>query len=114
MVKKILLVAALTIISFHGLAAPPEGANPDSPIAKWYKSLSLPNGNNCCSIADCRQVTYRFGKNDYQVLIDNKWVDVPNKVVLHNKENITGSAVACYQFDSGVPEILCFVPNDAT
>ena len=43
-------------------AAPPDGADPNSPIGQWFQSLKQPgSGASCCSIADCRPVDYRIG-----------------------------------------------------
>jgi hypothetical protein len=97
------------------VAKPPDGADPDSPLAHWYQSLAQPEtGYPCCSVADCRTVQYRTAGDHFEAFIDRKsfgtsapddWLPVPSEHVLHRHDNPTGEAVVCWY--NG--EIRCFV-----
>ena len=101
-------------------AAAPEGTDPNSGISEWYRGLRQPDTNmGCCSIADCRPVQYRIVGDSYEFLLDDrfsgvhepKWVPVPAQRILDHTPNPTGSAVACWEPQSGV---RCFVrPTDS-
>jgi hypothetical protein len=85
--------------------APPENADPA--LAEWFQSLRQPGtGFSCCSISDCRPVSYRVGQNGYEVLIEEKWRPVPPEKVLSARENPLGRAVVCWTPAMGV---MCFV-----
>jgi hypothetical protein len=101
----LLLLAGLTAAP----AAPPAGADPNSPIGQWFQSLKQPgSGVSCCSVADCRPVDYRIGAEGYEAMLDGSWVHVPDQRVLRNQANPTARAVLCRSPISGA--ILCFVP----
>lgn len=102
---------------------PPAGA--DMSLSPWYESLKVPNnqtassGLSCCSIADCRPVRYRMADDHYEALIDtqtfgtdapNKWLRVPDEVIIKNKDNPTGEGIVCFHLKS----IRCFVPASGT
>ena len=94
-----------------------KGDYPDSPRGQWYKSLTDNNGRSCCDISDCKEVEARTINGYWEVNIKEKWYKVPADKILKNKENPTGSAVACYsQFqnevtydDNGQPVFFCFI-----
>jgi len=90
-------------------AAPPDGADPNSPVGKWFQSLKQPgSGASCCSIADCRPVDYRMGTGGYEAKLDGDWVHVPEERILHGQTNPTARAIVCRSPVNG--SILCFVP----
>ncbi len=93
-------------------AAPPLGADLNSPLAMWYRSLNNAKGENCCSVADCRR-PYAWTRIDdvYQVqmVAHTPWLRVPPENVLR-RENEAGDAVACVV--GGV--VRCFVPVPET
>ncbi|HUA76496.1 MAG TPA: hypothetical protein VMA86_02420 [Acetobacteraceae bacterium] len=106
----------LALLMANGAAAaPPLGADPESPLGHWYNSLEQPHsGISCCSLADCRPVQEKLGANHYWVFIGkqfekspNIWIEVPDDEVLH-VHNDAGQPVACWAPASG---ILCFVPG---
>jgi hypothetical protein len=115
------LVTAISL--FAGLAiagpsvgAPPPGADPDSPIAGWFRSLSDKQGVGCCSEADCRRVEYRTRSGSFEVFVDRRtfgasapdaWVAVPSDAIL-TRENPTGEGVACFY----AGRIRCFVQGN--
>jgi len=101
-------------------AAPPEGADLNSPLAGWYKSLRVPPtggenaGMSCCSIADCRPAKARLGAAGWEIergasppAAGEIWEEVPEAAVLQ-RDNPTGGAVVCVYFG----KIRCFVPPD--
>lgn len=79
-----------------GFGAPPPGADPNSPIARWVRQLETPEGWSCCSVADCRPVHVRLLPGGrWQAFIDRRsfgttapdaWVDVPNDIVRGTKK----------------------------
>jgi hypothetical protein len=113
-VRKILLanLVALTV-TMSGSAQPPAGADPNSEIAKWFKTLKNDQGLPCCDISDCRRVEARLMNGYYEVLIDQQWARVPDRAV-RTVENPMGQYIACYIYYEGTrefpPHFYCFVP----
>lgn len=118
----ITIIAALVlwIGVVSAFSAPPEGADPNSPTAQWYKSLTVPDSDAaCCSLADCREVDYRMVGSHYEAFISKKsfgkdapeqWLEVPEQSRIRPMTNPTGSGVAC--FYGGM--IRCFVEATGT
>jgi len=115
-VKSAITAVCLVLLLVTAAAArPPPGADLNSPLGQWYNSLRQPHeGMSCCALADCRPVAMRLGKSHYWVFIGkqfesapNKWLEVPNDIVLHVPNN-AGQPVACWAPASG---LLCFVPG---
>jgi hypothetical protein len=115
-----ILVANLT----QAIAAPPSDLTPNPVLSEWFKSLKQPDTSlPCCSISDCRRVDYRItGDGAYEVRIEGAWYKVPDNIILRQKGNPVGRAVACYTTIFGYTtlpgaphgdriEILCFVPE---
>jgi hypothetical protein len=98
---------------FSVSAQPPEGADPNSEIARWFRSLKSKQGALCCDISDCRRVEARSLNGHYQALIDNLWSQVPDEIVV-NVKNPTSSYIACYAYydypGDGAPHFYCFIP----
>lgn len=110
------------------LAAPPPGSDPNSALAAWYHSLTVPdnpitraNGSangGCCAQSDCRPVDYRQDDQGYLVLIGTQfpgvtephWERVPPEVVILHKDNPEGQPVACWYNQ----KLRCFVPPSET
>lgn len=106
-------VLALIVPALPRLATAEPPADADPALRPWFESLKQPgSGVSCCSIADCRPVTYRLAPNGYEALLDSGWVRVPDDRVLHNKYNPVGRAVLCRSPASG--RIYCFVPGPET
>ena len=104
--RRYILIALLPVLVMPALAQPPAGADPNSPLAQWYRSLRSPEtGGSCCSEADCRPVDARIAGDRWQIKTDTGWQDVPPERVLH-RENADGRALAC-RFAT---MIFCFVP----
>ena len=114
MLSKLLLIPAMLVLPLLARAEPPAGSNPNSPEAGWYRSLAQPKtGYGCCSIADCRPVAFRADNGHYTAFIDRQkfpggddaWHDVPDAVVIRDRPNPTGEAVACWY----ARQVRCFV-----
>ena len=104
------------------VASPPNGLDPQSRVADWFRSLKQPQtGLGCCSVADCRTATFRINEaGQYEVWIEDKWRLVPPNSVVRRESNPTGLPVVCYHrvpdwdgaHGTGYDrlEIRCFVP----
>lgn len=109
---KYLLLSAMAPALLVGTAQahPPKNANMS--YAPWFRSLRQPGtGMSCCSIADCRQTSFRIKGNHYEALIDGTWKTVPPDRILSRTDNPTGEAVVCYTPYLG---IMCFVKGPET
>ena len=105
------LVGLFLLGALPALAAPPPGADPSSPMARWYHGLKQPNGAGCCDQSDCRPTEARRVDGGWEArLPDGDWVIVPPDKVLANEAHPGGAAVLCYTPWNGV---LCFVPPQA-
>ena len=103
-------VVLLPMFAGGALGEPPTGADPNSPLGLWYRSLTAPySGMSCCSVSDCRPVEARLVDDRWEVRSVDAWVAVPPWAVL-KRENPDGRPIACL-FRGG---ILCFVPPPAT
>jgi hypothetical protein len=105
------IVSLFMLLLLAGVAAgqPPQGANPNSPLGLWYRSLTQPyNGRSCCSVADCRPVEARLAGDGWEIRVGGRWLAVPRWNVL-KRENLDGRPIACLH----AGYILCFVPPAA-
>lgn len=99
-------VALLAMFSLFSYAAPPEGADLTSPIAKWYRSLQNPvTKMSCCDWSDCRPTKARVIDGHYEVWHEDQWLPVPDHAILPQMENPVGEPVACVYFGT----VLCLV-----
>ena len=63
-IGRAILVLALIFSPYLTRAEPPADADPA--LRPWFKSLKRPgSGASCCSIADCRPVSYRLSADGY-------------------------------------------------
>jgi hypothetical protein len=92
-------------------AAPPDGADPNSVLGSWYRSLKVPGtGQSCCNVTDCRPVDSAWIEGDrWHARIDGAIIDIPASRVL-SRENPDGRGIIC----RSVWEVLCFVPPSGT
>src|SRR5215475_3561590 len=74
------------------LAQPPIGADPNSPMGLWYKSLRDGVGRACCTIADCRPVDARLNQGHWEVMMEDGWRRVWRGNVLQ-RENPDGRPI---------------------
>jgi hypothetical protein len=95
------------------MAQPPPGADPNSEIGRWFKSLKSIKGVPCCDVSDCRRVEARLVNGYYEALIDGLWSRVPDEVIT-NVRNHIGEYIACYSYYDVTrdppPHFYCFVP----
>jgi hypothetical protein len=106
----IIVTAAGMALGASGLAAQPDGADPNSPLGSWYRSLRSPDGVSCCSIADCRPIDARLVAEHWEILVPEfGWQVVPADRVL-KRENPDGRPIACRSYG----RVLCFVPPAGT
>jgi hypothetical protein len=95
-------------------AAPPAGADPNSELGRWFQSLRNSNGENCCSVADCRSpyAWRQTTSHGYQLQESEgaPWLDVPSENILR-RQNPFGDAIACIIRGGWV---RCFVPPSET
>ena len=93
-------------------SAPPPGADPNSEIGLWFRSLENSKGENCCSVADCRRpFAWRHTGTGYEVqaVAGSPWIAVPPENILR-RENLIGDAVACIVGG----QVRCFIaPQEA-
>ena len=78
------------LLATPAFAAPPPGANPDSDIARWIKTLRDPGGALCCSAADCRrtQIERRddgtrwawVGRDEFGANAPDRWMPITERV----------------------------------
>jgi hypothetical protein len=105
-------IAALAV-TLSASAQPPPGADPNSEIGKWFKSLKNEHGLPCCDVSDCRRVQARLMEGHYEAMIDEQWASVPDSKIRH-VANPTGEYIACYTYYDGTrdppPLFFCFVP----
>lgn len=113
---RLFLTSLVTLVAASSASGqPPAGADPNSEIGRWFKSLKDNRGVPCCDISDCRRVEARLVNGLYEALIDNRWAKVPQDTV-RSVENPTGQYVACYSyryydfFPEFPPYFYCFVP----
>lgn len=91
------------------LAAPPPGADPNSPIARWIRTLTAPDGRLCCSSWDCRRTALQFnddgtrwawiGKDQFGPNAPDDWRQISERVWLETKADgdpPDGRAYVCF------------------
>jgi hypothetical protein len=104
--KKVWAAAIAVMFAASASAAPPDGVDPDCPLAQWYRSLRTPDtGVSCCSVADCRPVQARQVEDHWEVLTEDGWRVVPAQRVLQRR-NMDGRPIACQVLG----RVRCFVP----
>ena len=99
-----------SVLAGVALGQPPPGADPNSPLGLWYRSLTTPySGGSCCSVADCRPVEARLVSEGWEIHVDGVWIKVSPHMVL-KRDNPDGRPIACLH--AGI--VICFVPPPAT
>jgi len=108
------LLAAATIALILGsaaaCAAPPEGADPDSPTGRWFKSLVRDDGMSCCSVSDCRPAgpdeLRATDSSSLEVRVESHWVEVPEYKIVRRDDNPIGKSIIC----RAALEVFCVIP----
>jgi hypothetical protein len=109
-----LLVAMLLVAAGPATSAPPQGADPNSPIGRWFKELRTPGGVPCCDVSDGRATRVRYVNDHWEAWIDERfeggagvgWVPIPQTAILEETDNPVGQPVVFWRPYSGV---ICFV-----
>lgn len=121
-VMRTAIVAVLLCATFAlAQAKAPSGTDANSSTARWFRSLLVPGtSSTCCGVSDCREVSFRTFGAQYQAFIDkrttddrlgffrgpDKWIPVPDNVIIRKEKNPTGRAVACWTYYHGY---FCFI-----
>lgn len=100
--------AWLVLAAFGAHAAPPAGSDPTSPMARWYRGLTIPRTSySCCDEADCRPAAARLVGGAWEAQTPaGDWVPVPANRILTDQNHPSGSAVLCFM----AGRVMCFVP----
>lgn len=103
---------AVTFAMLAIWAWPARGQQPQ-PLREWFNSLSSPAGGICCHNFDgisLEEDTWRADGGKYQVLVDGKWLDVPDLNVV-TVPNRLGRAHLWMTPDG---RVRCFIPGALT
>lgn len=112
--KALTICAVLCAVSVASQAFPPPGADPNSEIGVWFRSLRAPGtGESCCGIADCKNYPVRIIDEAYQARFGGEWLEVPKGAILSGEDNPTGDYITCiaadYYYDGNLrPRVVCF------
>ncbi len=113
------LYYVLAIMLASAFDSPVSAHDPGEPFAEWFQSLTRPDvvGGSCCSLSrDCQPTEYRLSPaptaegSEYEVLLGERWIRVPERAVIRRHDNPTGSGVLCKASSSDF--IYCFVASD--
>lgn len=104
------LLLALLLSTTLAQAAPPPGADPNSPLAVWLRSLRDVRGVGCCDQADCRRTMIRptdsggveawIGREEFGPGAPDEWRVVPGPEVRSRESRppgVRGAWVCFYQ-----------------
>lgn len=104
----LMVAAILKTTAAHGHAG-------DDALSGWYRSLTAPDGTNCCNMLDCSPTEAKIENGQWWAIDPTRikaslppqpiWLPVPPEAVLH-RENPDGRPIACIL--GGV--VKCFVP----
>jgi|SRR5882672_931266 len=79
--------------------------NVDPGIRNWFKGVKSPHGIPCCDISDGHYTSWRKSEvkgYEYEVLIEGKWLVVPEEAIIRQHDNPTGSSVIWYGIQRGL------------
>lgn len=112
-----MLIACLAIflMSTPSMARDPDGRYANSPLKSWFDNLRSAKGP-CCSDADgtaLADVDWESKNGHYRVLINGRWLDVPDDAVL-TVPNLFRRAMVWPIYIDGFPTIRCFMPGPAS
>jgi hypothetical protein len=109
---RLLAAAAIPVVmaAAGAQAAPPEGADPDSPTGQWFQSLMRLDGMSCCSVSDCRPAAPdELRSSDaagLEVRLESAWVEVPEYKIVRRDDNPLGKSIIC----RNRAEVYCVIP----
>jgi hypothetical protein len=82
-------------------------------VRAWFRNVLAPNGLPCCDISDGHRTDYDVRNGAYWVPIEGKWMEVPDRAVIHGTRNPVGQGVVWYVHQEDSILISCFVSADA-
>lgn len=88
--------------------------NVPAAIRQWVTGLKNKSGVSCCATADGwtpKAVQWDTTTKGYKVLIEDKWIDVPDDAVIHGPNKLGHAEVWYYHVD-GLPMVRCFLPGE--
>src|SRR5579883_2004870 len=93
-------VATILATAATAAAAPPEGADPNSPTGQWFQSLVREDGISCCAVSDCRPANpedLRFSESGsgLEVNIESHWETVDEGKIERREDNPLGRSIIC-------------------
>lgn len=115
----VILAAALTITlalaECHGAGAqPPPGADPNSAVGQWFRSLTRADGVNCCSESDCRPAEKGELSDvggSLSINLNGRLQPVPESKIVWREDNPLGKPIVCRTRAAGWDSTLyCVVP----
>jgi len=115
------VVVSVLLVTTLGLLAHDKRHSKVTPQQKsWFDSLRSGKGP-CCSDADgtaLSDVEWESKDGRYRVLIDGKWLDVPDEAVL-KQPNLYGPTMVWLMYNSAFggqlnTQIRCFIPGMMT
>jgi hypothetical protein len=97
-------------------AAPPPGADLDSPLHEWFETQHSVAGAWCCDVADgfiLADTDWHQAGDHYEVRIDGQWHPIPPDALRdpHGGPNPTGAAIVWYRESGTDVRIFCFTPG---
>jgi len=101
---------AVTALANTAVAAPPEGADPDSPTGQWFRSLVRDDGMSCCAVSDCRPAKpdelRSTGPSGLEMRVESVWKEVPEYMIVRRGDNPIGRSIIC----RSASEVYCVIP----
>lgn len=110
------LLGIAAAICVEAAQARDDGRYANSPLKPWFESLHSKNGEQCCADADGRvlsDVDWESRDGHYRVLLERRWVDVPDDRVI-TRPNLDGRTIVWPYYLDGHPIVRCFMPGSMT
>ena len=107
------LMAAMILAAGSAFAAPPDGTDPNSPTAQWFRGLVRGDGIECCAESDCRPAAAGelIEKDDgLDILINGEEQKVPESKIVRRDENPVGRSIVCRTRSAQSSILYCVVP----
>jgi hypothetical protein len=104
---------SLLFSSETGLARDPDGKYSNSPLKRWFDSLTSRRGL-CCSDADGQSVAdvdWDTKDGKYRVRLDGQWIEVPPESLVTVSNKFGLAVVWPYKDYEGRTQIRCFIPG---
>jgi hypothetical protein len=87
-------------------------------VDEFYSTWFRPDypSASCCDKMDCYATAARMRNGHWQARQreTGNWIDVPDKVVEHNREGPDAAAHVCMQASQEAPYVYCFIAAGGT